>query len=76
MVALLIGDQQRTRRKVDQFGGVTFFFFWRTTENSKKSRPIDLFCFRGQQKTRRRADQLKNLGTPQECNYAPLRTAF
>ena len=25
--ALLIGNQQRTRRKVDQYGPITFFFF-------------------------------------------------
>ena len=39
MVALLIGNQQETRRKVDQFGAITFFLFLRSTENSEKSRP-------------------------------------
>ena len=42
MVALLIGDQQRTRRKVGQFGAMTFLF-WKSKEISEKSRPTQKF---------------------------------
>ena len=41
-MTLIFGDQQRTRTNVDQIGTMTFLF-WRSTENSEKSRPTQNF---------------------------------
>ena len=33
MVTFFVGDQKRTRKKLDRVGTMTFFFFLRLTEN-------------------------------------------
>ena len=43
MVAFFIENQQRTQRKVGQFGAMTLFFF-SLTQNSEKIRPTQKFC--------------------------------